>query len=167
MKLSVTNCPSKAKFQPLVEEAARWFAQELMDHKLLKKLTVRIVFDKTIDAHGFCDAMGWAGSKAATVFKIQINPYIGAKDILMTLAHEMTHVKQFAKNEVTGLDLESWHGEEIKEDRYWLKPYELEAYGYEKCLLNLFAEHKKLWQILDGFEDPSSPIKRKRLGMRR
>jgi hypothetical protein len=66
--------------------------------------------------------------------------------MIKVLAHEMVHVKQYAKNEL-GKDLAlarggkglrivtRWQGKywtpNTKEDEYWDAPWEIEAYGRE------------------------------------
>lgn len=45
---------------------------------------------------------------------------------LSTLAHEMVHVKQFARKELTG-NLQHWKGRDHSDTDYWDQPWEKEA----------------------------------------
>ena len=55
--------------------------------------------------------------------------------MLSTVAHELVHVKQFAKGELydsTVKDRTRWHGQWMKRTPdYWDLPWEIEAYGRE------------------------------------
>ena len=65
-----------------------------------------------------------------------------------TLAYEMVHVKQHAKGELKSMLREredKWHGRYIKENElhYFEKPWEIEAYGRELGLYQMFMLWKK------------------------
>jgi len=75
--------------------------------------------------------------------------------LIQTLAHEMVHVKQHAKNELVkdygtargGYKLESvWLGKVWRpkqgEDSYFDSPWEVEAYGREVGLMNRWIKHQ-------------------------
>jgi len=62
-----------------------------------------------------------------------------------TLAHEMVHVKQYARGQIThGKNLKSkfWMGQRIK-SQYYDSPWEIEAYSKERVLAN------KIFKIID------------------
>jgi len=65
-------------------------------------------------------------------------------ELLRTLFHEMTHVKQYAKKELvyrTGYSL--WKGQRYKDEsdeKEWNRPWEKEARKYEKILYNKFVK---------------------------
>ena len=61
----------------------------------------------------------------------------------MTLAHEMVHVKQYAKGEIN-VWLNKWHKQKIDTDTvpYEQLPWEIEANTYERLLYNIYKEEK-------------------------
>ena len=54
-------------------------------------------------------------------FIIEINKDIGIKELVTTVCHEMVHVKQYARNEMTDELIESGHAMSGKVERYILK----------------------------------------------
>ena len=44
-------------------------------------------------------------------FEIEINKDIGIKELVTTVCHEMVHVKQYARNEMTDELIESGHAD--------------------------------------------------------
>ena len=69
-------------------------------------------------------------------------------EILQTIAHELVHVKQYAEGTLNfGKDLNHsiWKGKVYDEKKisYWELPWEIEAYGMERCLYELWFEERK------------------------
>ena len=65
---------------------------------------------------------------------------------LIALAHEMIHVKQYARGELKDylrVNKSKWKGEIIdpQEVDYWDQPWEIEAHGREKELYYKFMNH--------------------------
>lgn len=77
-------------------------------------------------------------------FDIRINSTQPLKAMLSTVAHELVHVKQFAKGELydsTVTNKTRWHGQWLKRTpEYWDLPWEIEAYGREVGLFVRWAE---------------------------
>lgn len=77
---------------------------------------------------------------------MQIDTALDTEKLIVTLAHEMVHVKQYAKGQIThGKNVKSkyWMGRPIKAD-YFDTPWEIEAYSKERILANkIFATFKK------------------------
>jgi hypothetical protein len=71
------------------------------------------------------------------------------KETLLALAHEMVHLKQYAKGELKDIfrpaKMIKWHGDRYLTDGvdYWEQPWEIEAYGREKGLYFKFLYHMK------------------------
>lgn len=136
-------------------EAAHFFAKILMDPRMVKNLVIDIERDKNSDVQGEC--VDEDGVKNSRWFTINLR---GAKDdeeLVKTLAHEMVHVKQHAKNELQGgvmvagkggLVMRSrWMGQiwkpKGKEDHYFDAPWEIEAYGREIGLYSRWIDYKE------------------------
>jgi len=53
---------------------------------------------------------------------------------MSTLAHELVHVKQFARGELTH-NLQYWKGKDCSDTDYWKQPWEIEARRLQKKLM--------------------------------
>ena len=126
--------------------ATKYFARCLMSERLCKNLTIHLVCDKKYDCHG---SSVWIDSNhRPREFMVTLKSSLGKRAQLITLAHEMVHVKQHAKGELKSMLREredKWHGRYIKEDEmhYFEKPWEIEAYGRELGLYQMFMLWKK------------------------
>ena len=82
-------------------------------------------------------------------FVITIDRTISKKDTLLALAHEMCHVKQYAKGQLKDLSrpakMVKWLGEKYDPDviDYWSSPWEREARGMEMELYVKFMAKMK------------------------
>jgi len=123
-------------------EAAEFFARQLMDPRMVRNLSIDLEIETNLDAEGECvDEQGTRNPRWFTI-RLKRQKIDG---MIKTLAHEMVHVKQHAKNELQrgiviptrgGLKISSkWQGEIWKpkrhEDNYFDSPWEVEAYGKE------------------------------------
>ena len=146
----------------VLEEAARFFAHILMDPRMVRNLVIDIERDKNSDVQGEC--VDEDGVRNPRWFTINLRDAKGDEDIIKTLAHEMVHVKQHAKNELQtgimvatrgGLKMTSrWKGEiwkpKGKQDVYFDAPWEAEAFGMENGLAYKWytrADPKKPWFV--------------------
>lgn len=167
MQLSIIGCPERKMFAPYVKRAARFYASELMTRRMCESIYVRIKF-KASDDFGYASVADYSLSGKPRGFEIEINPDIGARDIFVTLAHEMAHVKQFVYSE-TNENLTRWKGTRIDPDKidYWKHPWEIEAHGLETCLFTRFVIKEKLWEVFKDIKNPSDPIEIKPLGWKK
>ena len=165
MQLSIVGCPDKKLFRPYVRRAALFYAQELMTPKMLENIYLRIKFNSKIPVYGYAEILEYNESRKAREFEIELNPDIGAAEILKCLAHEMTHIKQYAYNE-TNETLTRWKGRKVDSDNvdYWVQPWEIEAFGTEVGLFSKFAIKEKLWEVFFGIQNPDTPIVPEPLG---
>jgi hypothetical protein len=69
-------------------------------------------------------------------FEIELKRTLRLRDMLTTLAHEMVHVKQYVRGEITD--------GKIDEGDYWDRPHEIEAHGRETGLFIRWAEENNL-----------------------
>ncbi len=160
MQVRILNCPDK-DFKPFVERAAIFYAKELIPStRIRNNCLTEIHFDKELDEYGFASVEDYNSRKQPRHFIIEINPLIGSRRILETLAHEMVHVKQYIFGE-TNDALTKWRNKKIDPDKidYWIQPWEIDAYGRETGLLTKFAISEQLWEVFNDFVDPSAPIK--------
>jgi hypothetical protein len=153
MDITITGMIGKRKEKALLKEAAEFFANRLMDPRMVRKLTLDIEVYNNLDVEGEC--VDEDGIRNPRWFTISLKNQ-DIKDMIKTLGHEMVHVKQHAKNELQtghavaargGLKIYSkWMGEiwkaKHKEDDYFDSPWEIEAYGREVGLYAKWVQYK-------------------------
>jgi len=146
MQITVTGAFKKLSNE--LAEAARFFANQLMHPRMVQNIQLDIELYNKLDVNGEC--VSEDDTKNPRWFTINLRKKMPeGEDMLQILAHEMVHVKQYAKNELSkqmrmtrrGIGIGSkWHGEwwnaKAKEDEYWDSPWEIEAYGREVGLIH-------------------------------
>lgn len=125
-------CKAEIKF------ATAFFAKYLMGTRLAKNLDIEILFENQGKmSEGHCSPI--EHGRKPRMFEIGINPKLRRYKMLQCLAHEMVHVKQYAKGELSNeLVTAKWQGKTYKltnsfED-YLNWPWEVEAYGRDRAL---------------------------------
>lgn len=145
MQLFVTG-KSRYVNHEVIEEAARFFGEYLFK-RLYKKVTIDLILsskDMPKNVDGYCD---WSdNNKKPRYFEIQLRSNMSEDNLLRTLAHEMVHVKQYAKGELTDHmcgKKSRWKDTVINVENhdYWELPWEIEAYGREKGLYNKYLQY--------------------------
>jgi len=128
----------------IIRRSAKFYADKLMTARLHSSLTVYIhLVDnllETEDVRGDCVWVDAAHRGKEFEIRVAYNPDVCMKEVLETLAHEMVHVKQFARGEMRELtsvvDSLNWNGSRINTAMvdYWDLPWEIEAHGRERGL---------------------------------
>jgi hypothetical protein len=144
MFLSTKGKPANAPLQ-LCKKALKWYGLKLLGTRLYNIVTINLIFTKEdmgSDIYAYCD---WNDSNhRAREFTIAVRPDLSKKQTLLALAHEMVHVKQYARGELKDYlrtNRCKWKGEYYDEDMwYWELPWEIEAHGREKGLYISFNE---------------------------
>jgi hypothetical protein len=153
MQLAVTCLPQKIS-RKYIREAADFFAHKLMSSRLVDALTVHITFD-TRDLEsgedGYVVFDGDDPQRPPRSFMIVIRPSLPKKTIMQSLAHEMVHVKQYAKGELKYLPrlhklryynlVVDEDYEDSTDDAYWDSPWEIEAWGRAPGLYRRYQNH--------------------------
>jgi hypothetical protein len=147
--LKTSGKPTKAKLN-FCKDATKFFGRKLLGEILYHKVTVKIIFerfDKKLKEYAFCESENIAIYRCKE-FVITIDKDLNTKQMLLALAHEMVHVKQYAKGELKDyvkVNKSKWKGEIIDPDRvdYWDQPWEIEAHGREVGLYVKFLESLK------------------------
>jgi len=158
--MHVTVKGTNKNFRDLLMEASKFFADLLMDPRMVRNLNIEIEVGR-LDVDGEC--VDEEGTRNPRWFTINLKKQ-SIEEMIKTLAHEMVHVKQHAKNELQtgcviaargGLIIRSkWKGvlwkPKRKEDEYYDSPWELEAYSKEISLFYKFAtryDKTKSWYV--------------------
>lgn len=145
MKIIIKGTNHKIKYGE-VRKAARFFSSLLMSKRLLNSLHLDIIFEAIPGYKGSTDYLDT--NDRPRIFEVQINPNMSKRNQLLTLAHELVHVKQFATGELKEYLKKTpaamrWGNEviEITDETYWDMPWEIEAYGRETGLYKRYVDH--------------------------
>lgn len=140
MLVTVVGRPVNLK-TTLVNEAVKFYGEYLMGKRLANNVEVTVIFErfkKGSDEYAYCDYE--IVEPRLRCFEITIDSRLNKKETLLALAHEMVHVKQYAKGEMKDLfqpaRMVKYKGEKYpcEDSDYWEHPWEIEAYGREKGL---------------------------------
>ena len=138
-----------------LEMATRFFASHLLHARTIPNITIDLEIVRNLDVQGEC--INEDDTKNPRYFTIRLKAQ-KLDEMIKTLGHEMVHVKQYAKNELSknmrltrgrdGQDtitlgskwMGSWWTPKSKEDDYWDSPWEIEAYGREVGLYHKWVD---------------------------
>jgi hypothetical protein len=114
--------------------AINHFAKSLGIRRLHTNILVRfhhkLYVDNSQCAEGYCEPLD------RRTFILDVALY---GNWMSTLAHEMVHVKQFAKDELD-MALCYWKGKDHSSTGYWKQPWEVEARKLQIKLMNSFMK---------------------------
>lgn len=145
----VTLTPKERK---ILKMATYFYASRLMSDRLCKslELNVNVVKDfyvktKVLGEAFPKDTIDGRASNKQFVINLEWNKL--GKRVLVCLAHEMVHVKQYAKGELKfheRRNVVTFQREQYQDDNYWESLWEIEAYGREVGLYQNFKPTLKL-----------------------
>jgi hypothetical protein len=149
MKSIIYN-PSSPEVAEVLHYAASFYCKTLLPIKH-RRVTIHMKFNE--DMNSTEAETTWLDSNfIPREFEIKFSRKIkNLKRIVQTCAHEMVHVKQFARGEMYDY-LHSnrirWKTQmfQMNDEQYWDYPWEIEAYGKE---LGLFVKFKNKFLISD------------------
>jgi hypothetical protein len=139
MLITVTGGkPNQRKY---VESIAEFCIKKLMPR--MRTLDITIKLNSPKGAMGYC-----LETENNRTFEIEIDRSQKLRPLLETVAHEMVHVKQFARREMHP-SMDTWYGKTYnpKKVSYWDLPWEIEAHGRETGLFIRWAEQEKLGHL--------------------
>ena len=140
---------SNKALRKMVELATWYYAEKLMGKRLMGSLELTINLKKNLlSKEGNEGSAVWEDDGfRPKEFIIELDSTVKIRNLLITLAHEMVHVKQWAKDEmyeymnVAGLVRFKGEKVHIVITDYWDYPWEIEAYGKQLGLFVRFCEH--------------------------
>jgi hypothetical protein len=152
MRIAIHGRYFNKRKRRLLRDLARWSGKKLMGQKLYRQIDIKVHIVapdamKNEDAYGWCEIEDYAGPYARG-FVITMTSKFEIMRSLVILAHEMVHVKQYAKGELRHCGQTGclrWNGTNTIDDgstQYWDLPWEIEAHGREKGLVYQWAEAK-------------------------
>jgi hypothetical protein len=148
MRIKTIGRPSHVSLG-IVKKAAYFYGKYLIGGgKLFNNIRLTVQFEhfnKNDGDYAYCD---WTDNNdSCREFLIGIDHALSKKETLLALAHEMVHLKQYAKGEMKDIwrpvRMVKWQGERYlhEEMDYWECPWEIEAYGREKGLYFKFLTY--------------------------
>ena len=116
----------------LAQKTVAWSIKKLGLNRM-SSLSIDVILRKMKkDEYGYCNII-----ESNRSFIIDVNKTVSLKDFVSTIIHEMVHVKQFARNEMSAYGMR-WKTKTVSENtKYVDLPWEKEAYKLEAKLIEL------------------------------
>jgi len=130
IKIAIYGCSKDKRLKRRLSAAAVLFLRLLMPRKRNIDIRIKLVKDMLTKEHAHGECYDLDASEDHNYYTIRLD--YGDHDVLInTLAHEMVHIKQFARRELRMLYdgyCAKWKGEKYDEEcDYDLRPWEIEA----------------------------------------
>ena len=132
----ITVTGGKPRQNRYVESMVQFCIKMLMPRMKTLDITVKLCSPK--GASGYCLA------EDKRTFEIEVDRTLRLRRLLETVAHEMVHVKQYARDELHVDYANCWKNDFYTKTDYWDCPWEIEAHGRELGLFIRWAELHKL-----------------------
>ena len=162
--LMLVNIKGSTKTTRKLVESAVWdYAERLMSKRLAKTLVLNINLIRNYNEKEGCEGSWiWAYwdelKKTPREFTIELDSSISIRNILLNLAHEMVHIKQWAKGEIyeyatPGKVRFMKKKYDMNDLEYWDYPWEVEAFGKQLGLFVRFFEKMGFGEREDMMEE--------------
>ena len=143
MKITVRNIKNESIRRKELVYACNWIGDMIMGRKLCKNIHVSIQF-ADISEYGLSSPA--YEDYHPREFEIFIRHEMSRLAIIETTAHELVHVKQFARRELRDYDTRNkpkYLGKVVSTTdlHYYDYPWEIEAFGRAVGLYNRYIEH--------------------------
>ena len=129
-----------------VTSMVNYCAEKLMPRMHNLNIVVKLTTLK--DAYGYCLSNEDETTDRPRTFEIEVDRKLRLRRLLETVAHEMVHVKQYARGELyqgVRIAKNRWQGKWVSNNvDYWDQPWEIEAHGREAGLFIRWAEANDL-----------------------
>ena len=134
----ITVIGGKPKQRKYVESMVYFCIDTLMPRMRTLEIEVKLCAPK--GAMGYC-----LETDNNRTFEIEVDRTLSYRKMLETVAHEMVHVKQYARRELHPSN-NTWMGKTYNPEKtsYWDLPWEIEAHGREVGLFVRWAEKERL-----------------------
>lgn len=146
MQIRTRGIPDNVS-KSLCKEAIRFYGEELLGKRLSKNIEILLVFEKLPNI--FNAMCNWQDDNhKCRSFVIVVNKNLNKKTSLIALAHEMVHVKQYARGELKDYlrtEKVKWKKRTFMLDKveYWSSPWEKEAYKKDQILYEAFKKRNR------------------------
>ena len=121
----------------ICEKVAKFMIGKLLPRYRTLDIEIKLQDLKNDDAVGWCQM-----EENNRMFTIEVHKKLGIKELVTTICHEMIHVKQYARKEMTDDLVENgqavWRGRKVNPNtKYYDLPWEKEAYRLQDKFANL------------------------------
>jgi hypothetical protein len=159
MLLNITG--STKTTRNLINSSAWYYAEKLMGKRLMGTLEINIKLVKNMTekegCEGSCIWDEWEDRKTPRSYTIELDSSVSLRNLLINLAHEFCHVKQWVKGEMyeyTNPNLVRFMKKkvDISNMNYYDYPWEIEAFGRQLGLFVRMCEEDGLGDREDMME---------------
>jgi hypothetical protein len=139
--INITVTGGKTNQRKYVESITEFCIKTLMPR--IRKLDITVKLTTPKGAMGYCLELD-----DNRTFEIEVDRTLSLRKLLETVAHEMVHVKQYARKELSPYG-SVWCGKTYnpKKVSYWDLPWEIEAHGREVGLFVRWAEQENIGNL--------------------
>lgn len=132
-----------------IRDAVYFYLRKLLGKSMSQKITLDILIEKdllkTYEMYAAISPL--EAETRPKHYELEIDARLPKKQFLVSLAHEMIHLKQFAKDQMKDLETKKmtrWLGEYYVEENldYWSRPWEKEAHENELLLYKSYLTEK-------------------------
>lgn len=142
IKFSIYGCGADKRLKRRIGAAAVFFLKALMPRKRNIEIRIKLVKGMLANENTYGECYDLDASPHNTYYTIHLD-YGDGDTIIRTLAHELIHIKQFARGELRMLYsgyCARWKGKNYAEDTdYETCPWEIEANTLEPILSAAFV----------------------------
>lgn len=147
IEVRVNGCSKDKELGRILKDSAQFFVKKLMPRKRRLKVVVQMVHDllEGEGIHGDCLADDFAVNGRHYEFIVRIDFTPQNKELMITtLAHEMSHVKQYSCGQLRydygDSNISIWQGERFDSSvlEYEELPWEIDALQSEKALMSIY-----------------------------
>ena len=108
----------------------------LLPH-ITEQIQIDITFKNKLDNDVFGYCTGDHDSAEIEIAKMYDNNLLLEDEMMLSLAHELIHAKQFIRGELSPSNSE-WKGQPHNNTVYYKRPWEKQAYLFEDLMFNTF-----------------------------
>jgi hypothetical protein len=121
------------------EKAIFFFAENLFSREMLRHLSIRIRKVKDFEVFGLVSVEDYNASGKPRDFLIEVKKELSEEDFLVTIAHELVHVRQYVRGDLNE-EMSYWRGVSVDARKipYDEQPWEIEAESVAKNLFELY-----------------------------
>jgi hypothetical protein len=134
----------KGKISKTHAAAIEYFASQLFSPQLKPFISISIIFKKNLSTDGFTEVSNYNSKGKPREFILEIQKEMPEKRTLMTLAHELEHVRQYCYGEIDEFGTK-WLSKKLNHESipYYRQPWEIKAFKMEKILYDGFMINYK------------------------
>ena len=155
----ITVSGGREKQRSLVESIVSHMADRILGSRLSNAVYCHFQIISNLDADGWCEWMD--DNLRPREFSVQIRREQSYSQFILTVVHEMVHIRQMARSELYEIfrpkQMQVWKGKRLKRSiPYSKQPWEREAYRLQEPYAREYVERSgirfvgKTWKLVDN-----------------